>query len=537
MSGDRSKLSFDASVMTRRQLLQRFGLFGGSSLVLGTMNALDLMATTSRPRPVLEGNANARVIILGAGISGLVAGYELGKLGYDYQILEARDRVGGLAWTVKQGSEHTELGPDGERQVCQFDEGNYINAGPWRIPHSHTSVTGYCKELGVRLEQFVDDNTVMFSENPELGPLANQKVRLREVTSDMWGHTTELLAKAVNQGALDQQLTTEDKERLLEFLVRAGYLDGPDQLYSANEEARGSADVYDLNTLLSTPFVSQVRSVNAGTGGPAPVFQPTGGMMQIPLAFERAIGDRITRGAAVETVRQSDNGVSVVYRNTRTGERQEVTGDYVICCLPMSILKLLDVNFSPEMAAAVEETGHASQAKMGVQAKRRFWEEDDGIYGGHLFYMPYQEGGPGGGRGRNPIPSFSYPSNDFHSASGVLLGFYGNSQTPSILDGRPLVEVPIAHRIEHVVTATSKIHPQMREEFDNAYAVWWDRVEYSRGAWASSGATRDRLAVPDGRIFIGSAALSDHPAWIDGAIHAAWQSIEALHERAVQTTA
>src|SRR5690606_689151 len=111
---------------------------GGSSLVMGAMNAWDLMATPAGPRPEWRGNrADTTVLILGAGISGLVVGYDLGKLGYDYRILEARERVGGLAWSVRQGHEHTELGDGGERQVCRFDAGQYFNAGPWRIPHEH----------------------------------------------------------------------------------------------------------------------------------------------------------------------------------------------------------------------------------------------------------------------------------------------------------------------------------------------------------------------------------------------------------------
>ena len=100
------------------------------------------------------------MLVLGAGLSGLVTGYELGKLGYDYQVLEARDRVGGLSWTVRKGSEHTEIG--GEKQVCTFDEGQYINVGPWRIPHSHTGVLGYCKELGVPMQVFLNESDASY---------------------------------------------------------------------------------------------------------------------------------------------------------------------------------------------------------------------------------------------------------------------------------------------------------------------------------------------------------------------------------------
>ena len=87
------------------------------------------------PRPVLSGRPNGtKVIILGAGVSGMAVGYELGKLGYSVRVLEARDRVGGVNWTLRRGSTHTELGPNGETQVCNFDEGLYHNGGPWRLP-------------------------------------------------------------------------------------------------------------------------------------------------------------------------------------------------------------------------------------------------------------------------------------------------------------------------------------------------------------------------------------------------------------------
>src|SRR5262245_20167283 len=134
----------DGAVVTRRGFFERLGLIGGSSLVMTAMSSLDLMAGQAGERPALSGRPRkARVVVLGAGISGLVVGYELGRLGYDYRILEARERVGGLAWTVRQGSEHTEIG--GERQACKFDPGLYINVGPWRIPYTHTGVLNYCK--------------------------------------------------------------------------------------------------------------------------------------------------------------------------------------------------------------------------------------------------------------------------------------------------------------------------------------------------------------------------------------------------------
>ena len=518
MGHQRPDKRMNPSVMTRRQLLARFGAVGSASLVVGAMNTWGLMGAPSGPRPMLQGRPpGTRVLVLGAGLSGLTVGYELGKLGYDCRILEARDRVGGLAWTVRRGAGHTEVG--GESQVCRFDDGQYLNAGAWRIPNTEEGILGYCKELGVPLELFVNssDANYFYEEDPEIGPLSGKPVRLREVKADLWGSTTELLAKAMEQGEIDVPLTEEDKELLVEFLVRAGYLDSESHVYQP-PNSRGSEDPYDLGALLQSGFGSRVRSLEVGTGGPDPLFQPVGGMMEIPLAFGRTLGDRITLGAEVKTIRQTGDGVRVVYQETRTGVEREEIADYCVCCLPMAVMKGIDANLSAEMTEAVNDSSHAAVAKMGLQMRRRFWEEDEGIFGGHLWSQSLQLG------------EFSYPSNGFFTQKGVLLGFYGSSQMADLAD------MPLEARIDHVLTQASKVHPQMREEFESAYCVWWEKVPYSLGAWHSTprGARLEQLSKADGRIYMGCAGAGSRPAWLEGAVQTAWRTVETLHERVMQ---
>src|ERR1700721_3785941 len=87
------------SAPTRRRFLGHLGAVGGSSLVMSALSSWDLMAGPAGTRPALSGRpGKAKVLVLGAGVSGLALGYELSRLGYDFHILEARDRVGGLVW-------------------------------------------------------------------------------------------------------------------------------------------------------------------------------------------------------------------------------------------------------------------------------------------------------------------------------------------------------------------------------------------------------------------------------------------------------
>jgi monoamine oxidase len=485
------------------------------------LSSWDLMAADAGTRPALTGRPrNAKVLVLGAGESGLALGYELSRLGYDFQILEARDRVGGLVWTVRGGTTHTEIG--GERQQCTWDEGQWVNAGAWRIPYSHTGVLNYCKELGVPLEIFVNesDASYFYYEGNAAGSLSNKRVRMREVKADIVGQVNELLVKAINQHSLDLPLTAEDQGRLVSFLVSQGYLDKNDQRYRAFAN-RGPGDPYQLSALLESGFGNRLRSIPTREGvAAAPMFHPVGGMDQIPKAFARAIGpNRITLNAEVQSVRQDEHTATVAYRDTKTGRTQTLTADYVVICLPMSIVASLDCQLSEDTMAAVRATNHSNSAKMGLAMKRRFWEEDEQIFGGHLY-------------SNLPIGEFSYPSTAYFSRKGVLLGLYTNGGVSNLIDK------PIAERVEHVLMHSSKVHPQIRQEFESAYSVWWKKVEYSRGGFASGAppARRAQLSKFDNRLLIGSAATAPYsePDWQEGAIAAAWQALTSLHERAMR---
>ena len=482
------------------------------------------MAADAGKRPVLSGRPrNAKVLVLGAGVSGLTLGYELSRLGYDFHILEARDRVGGLNWTARAGTTHTEIG--GETQQCKFDEGLYSNMGPWRIPYTHTGVLNYCRELNVPLEIFINegDGSYYYYEGEVAGSLASKRVRLREVKADIAGQVNELIVKAIDQHSLDLPMTADDQQRLVRFLVSQGYLDTNDHRYKAFAN-RGPGEPYKLSALLQAGFGSrQIRSITPIDGtSAAPLFQPVGGMDQFPKGLARGIGpNRITMNAAVQTVRQDEHGATVVYKDTKTGHTQTLTADYVVMCLPMSIIAGLDTPLSPETMAAVRATNHSNSAKMGLQMKRRFWEEDEQIFGGHLY-------------SNLPLGEFSYPSTGYFSKKGVLLGLYANGPVADLNDR------PVAARVEHVLMHSSKVHPQMRQEFESAYAVWWKNIEYSRGGFASSPPTerREQMSKFENRLLIGSAATAPYsqPDWQEGAVAAGWQALTSLHERAMRSS-
>jgi monoamine oxidase len=115
--------------------------------------------------------------------------------------------VGGRNWTVRRGA--TLDMTDGTRQICEFDEGLYWNAGAARLPSHHQAVLGYCRELGVALEVEINANRGALLRNAAAND--GKPIELRQAINDTRGEISELLGKAINRGALDQELSAHDR--------------------------------------------------------------------------------------------------------------------------------------------------------------------------------------------------------------------------------------------------------------------------------------------------------------------------------------
>jgi monoamine oxidase len=178
--------------VTRRQFLTRVAAAGSVSLAYEAMMGLGLIAAPAqRTAFELSGRVSGvRILVLGGGLAGMTAAYELGKIGYDCRVLEARARPGGRVFTVRRGTVSEEDGPG---QTAAFDDGLYLNAGPMRIPYHHQTTLEYCRELQVATEVFVPDCESAYLVQTR-GPLSGRRIRLREARADFDGYIAELLS-------------------------------------------------------------------------------------------------------------------------------------------------------------------------------------------------------------------------------------------------------------------------------------------------------------------------------------------------------
>jgi monoamine oxidase len=525
----------NAASWSRRELLRMIGMTAGGSAMYQAMSTLGLAADSPYRGPIdLQGAPpGASVLVLGAGVAGMTAAYELRNAGYRVQVLEYNHRAGGRNWSLRGGDRYTELG--GATQECQFDRDLYINPGPWRIPYHHRGILSYAKRLNVPLEAFVQVNYNAYLHNSRA--FGGKPRRYREVKADYQGHVAELLAKATRQQALDAAVTKEDQEMLLESLRSWGALD-KDFTYVASQESSERRGFHKEpgGGLSARPIPSQPIGFNdlldssLWRGIPAgdafdmqtALFQPVGGMGRIGEAFGRELGDLIRYHSKVTDIHQDEQGVTVRYEDTDSpGTTLTARADWCVCTIPLSVLAQIPMNVGAPMAAAIASVPYASAIKVGLQFKRRFWEEDDHIYGG-ITYTDL------------PITNIGYPNTGyFGSGKGVLLGAYIWG-----LNAMEFTAMSPAERVAKAVEYGAQIHPQYHEEFDNGVAVAWHRSPFTMGCFgiwsdAARAAHYDNLCKIDGRIALAGEHASFIGGWQEGGVTSALDAIGRLHARAV----
>jgi len=457
------------------------------------------------PRP----GKRHRVIVVGAGMAGLVAADELARAGHDPVILEARQRVGGRVYTMRE----------------PFAPGLYAEAGAMRIPRAHRLTLACLEKVGLAVKLFTMHNPNAychlfgrkmrlkeFEERPELlgAELAEQD---RGLTSGQrWQSLLQPFAQRIEQDAdagWSSIVAQYDGYSTREFLEERGWSESAIELFGL---------VWNQEALMNSCFLELLREEvgNYYTD----MVRVDGGSDQLPNAYLPALRERIRFGARMTAIDQSERDVTVHF-GTAAG-RMSVTGDYAIVTVPFPVLRHIEAlkPFSHAKRRAIRQLRYDASAKIFFQCRRRFWEEDDGIFGG-------------GSVTDLPVRNVYYPEGGRATGRGVLLASYTWSE-----DAQRWGSLPPDDRIEQAIEDVAQLHPQIIDEFEVGASWMWHDDPYAGGAFAlfepsQQGLLHEHIVAPEGRIhFAGEHASLAH-AWIQGAIESGLRAAREIHARPV----
>jgi monoamine oxidase len=354
-----------------------------------------------------------RIVVVGAGLAGLVATHELVKAGNEVVVLDAQLRPGGRVYTLRD----------------PFADGLYAEAGAARIPEEHDLTRGYAAELGLKL--------VPFRPDPE--------------------NTNQDDLKRQAGGAMGNAFWSDDT--MVGLLNKSGG-DSPLRRY----------DKID------------------------------GGNDRLPTAFAARLGDRVRYGSPVVRIEQDGQEARAVMQ--RGSSREMVSGDFLICAIPFTVLRGIDVSpaFSSAKRKAIEQLNYSAASRIYLQSATRYWTKS----GKSGFQMTEQM--------EVIDATFGQPGD-----RGIMMLY--TLGDPAHRVERLMPE----QRIRYGRAEAERIYPGMVTNFEKGFSWCWDEAPWARGAFAvylpgQVAALYAAATQPEGRVHFAGEHLSSWPGWMQGAL-------------------
>jgi len=518
---------------TRRDFTRLLGMAGGSAAAFKYGYVPEAHAA-SPPKTQVNGRGRT-VLIVGGGIAGLTAAHELEKSGFRTLIVEARTRLGGRNWTWRDGEkvEHR----DGQ-QTVRLSEGDYFNAGPARIPGFHHNLLGYCREFGVALEPFLYENQNGYVVSPKV--MGGQRMRYRHVRYSIQKALEDIALQGLNYGILTEGLGADQAARVREFLEQKTMASpfGPfNRSYRGGMDHHLDASLTMPEGLPPIPLAELAKGQNLGVAlstydwieWQTSLMQPVGGMDNVVKGFDRHVKAERFLGTELVSLVKTDGGVTAIVRERRNNETRPIEADFCVLTVPLPILAETDLQLSEAHRTSVKigADSYEPTSKIAWTAKRRFWEQDDNIYGGSssIDSTPMQ---------------FWYPSAGFGGKGGVFLGAYTVGP-----NAKAWMDWDLEKQLATSAGFGRTLHKAWDQEVTAGYDIDWIDQTYSRGGWgwllqqggAEKGGPYDVLRNPDGPVAFAGDYLSQLSGWQEGAILSAHRAVEAIGQAAEQKLA
>lgn len=473
------------------------------STCLSPQLTLDQMISIIR-NGLVKSQTPKKIIIVGAGMAGLVAASLLKQAGHHVKILEATQRVGGRVYTIRS----------------PFTDGQYIEVGAMRIPSIHYLVLEYVRKFRLPVNPFINTtpNDIIYvngiktrlniyERNPDI---LNYPVAPRER-----GKTVDELILWAVRPLL--HFLNQDPEKHWPIVIKEFDKYSLDTFFRDNPVGvtLSAGAIEAIKVLTGTEGLSELSFLEILReylilGNPAIHFyEITGGFDRLPRAFLPQLAEDIFFKQKMTKIVQNEKNVTIHSIHTKTCEPFTITGDIAIITIPFSVLQYVEVepseSFSHNKRKAIRQLHYVPSTKIGIQFASRFWERE-GLYGGKTI-------------SDLPIRFTHYPSHGFGESGGVVLASYTWENNALLWDSMPEED-----RVQQALKILAKIHGKhIMCEFVTGVAHSWVQYPYSAGAFSMFKTEQETelfpyIQAPEGRVHFAGEHTSTARSWIQGAI-------------------
>ncbi|WP_414167160.1 flavin monoamine oxidase family protein [Streptoverticillium reticulum] len=458
------------------------------------------------PKSVRTGK---HVVVVGAGMAGLAAGWMLHRAGHRVTIAEANVRVGGRIKTVRSGW----AGP-----------GHYGEAGAMRIPAQHRLALGLIRRLGLPLQSFELANSHRLIRAGGATVFQDAYGHDPAVINKVFGVRQPLTARALLETAFapirNTATSADGWARFLdtydEWSLRRWLIEG--QMWGENTTELVGA-LQGISARMPMSVMHSYLTAQALAAG-ASLYQIEGGMDQLPLALARQ-APPVRHGLRLTAVDTRPHKVRLTFDSASDGE-VTMDADHAVITAPFSCLRYVDFNpaLSYGKQQAVELLHYGAGSKQMLEFNQRWWEDHDAGVGGQDVTD-------------TPLRTVVYPSHPLGVDGGVVIASYTWADDAELWDS--LSEHERAARALDLLT---DLHgPVVGRTYTGRYASasWMDNpfscgeaAIYAPGQAVALGPDT-RTIEADGRlVFAGCSTSAPYRAWIEGALESACRAVMQL---------
>ena len=510
MNSSKSNLIQNSANFQKRGMLRRdFIKLGVTASIAGLLSPRLLSAAEVAEKEAMLRTIDAglpktkdpkHVVVIGGGMAGLVAAYELKRAGHSVTLLEASRRIGGRVWTLRE----------------PFTHGLYAEGGAMRIPDAHRLTWRYIDKFGLETQPFIMERTSQyllidnkrmtwaeFQRDPAIGGLELKPNERGKTPRQLWNETVKPLRERFSSGGWEGILKEWGDYTTRQFLERMGWSNDAITFYGIVENQRARLN-HSVTALLWEILSGSFQNL----------YEIKGGTDVLPWSFYSGLASDIRFDAKMTEIRQDDSSVTVTYK-TSLDSIETVRADHAILAIPFPMLRHVEGlrDFSPIKWAAITGLNYDDSGKILLQCRERFWEAE-GIFGG-------------GSESDLGIRSTWYPqhANGFRGTGkrGVLLVSYTWAR-----DARYWSHLSAEDRVQQATENLERLHPQIKGKklIEGGASVMWGSMENFGGGFALFNPGQEQryyevIRKPEGRIhFAGEHTSLDH-RWIEGAVESA----------------